>query len=162
MSNRPRGYYIGRHARYAISDENPAPLAPPAEGAGLTGVHDIPVQLWPSILPMFQQLGIERSNIPRFAPPAEPQNPTPQGWWHYPTPGIPLGHELAQQQQAPADLAQAGLALAQLGQPTQPAQQAPPQALLSSLTPQLAANTTTDPQFLRGLLGLLDSNSWSK
>jgi hypothetical protein len=73
---------------------------------------------------------------------------------------------LAQQQQAPADLAQAGLALAQLGQPQPTAdtvQQQTPQGLLSSLlTPQIAANTTTDPQYLRGPRGLLDSNSWSR
>jgi hypothetical protein len=133
MSNHPRSFYPG-------------------------GLTDTPINYWNMWLPMFQQLGIDPANIPKFSPPATlPQDSSP-GRYQFPANGIASNG--TQPQLSPAALTQAGLALAQLGQPTQPtwmAQQ--PQGLLS---PQIAANTTADPQSLRGLLGLLDSNSWSR
>jgi hypothetical protein len=115
----------------------------------------IPTQYWPLMLQIFQQRGIDPSNIPDFTAPPSPQGPGLPAWQR----SNPVYQV---DQQSPAALSQAGLALAQLGQPTQPtwmAQQQPqqqaPQGLLSPqgllTTPQISANTT-DLQYLRGLL----------
>jgi hypothetical protein len=143
MSNHPKGFYP-------------------------SGLTDTPINYWNMWLPIFQQLGISPDNIPRFAQPATPpQSPdTPAQRIRFMAPGMSPYNDLAQQQ-TPAALAQAGLQLAQLGQPTQPTwmalqpQQQTPQGLLSPqgllTTPQISANTT-DLQYLRGLL---DPTAWS-
>jgi hypothetical protein len=105
-------------------------------------------------LPIFQSLGISPDNIPDFAAPPSPQGPGLPAWQR----SNPVYQV---DQQSPAAQAQAGLQLAQLGQPTQPTwmaqqpQQQMPQGLLSPqgllTTPQISANTS-DLQYLRGLL----------
>jgi hypothetical protein len=134
MSNRPRSFYPG-------------------------GLTDTPISYWDMWVPFLQSLGINSDNAPRFAPPATPPQDSSPGRYQVPANGIASNG--TQPQLSPAALTQAGLTLAQLGQPTQPTwmAQQQPQGLLS---PQIAANTTADPQSLRGLLGLLDSNSWSR
>jgi hypothetical protein len=128
-----------------------------------TGPENTPIRDWDQWVPIFNQLGIDPANIPDFAPLPVPENPTQPGWWHYSFPGVPPGNDIASNgaNQSPAALSQAGLALAQLGQPTQPTwmaqqpQQQMPQGLLSPqgplTTPQISASTT-DLQYLRGLL----------
>ena len=95
MSNHPKGFYP-------------------------TGLTDTPINYWNMCLPMFQQLGIDPSNIPKFAPPATPpQSPdTPAQPIRFMAPGMPAGNDIANngaQQSPAAALAQAGLQLAQLG-----------------------------------------------
>ena len=117
------------------------------------GLTDTPINYWNMWLPIFQQLGISPDNAPRFAP-----SPVPDG------PGLPAWQRsnpvYQVDQQSPAAQAQAGLQLAQLGQPTQPTwmaqpQRQTPQGLLSPQgflpTPQ-TSSSTSDLQYLRGLL----------
>jgi hypothetical protein len=129
-----------------------------------TGPENTPIRDWDQWVPIFNQLGIDPANIPKFAPPATPpQSPDSPGWpIRFMAPGMSPYNDLAQQQ-SPA----AGLQLAQLGQPTQPTwmaqqpQQQAPQGLLSPqgfLTAPQIPSSTTDQQYLRGLL---NSISWS-
>jgi hypothetical protein len=115
----------------------------------------IPTQYWPLMLQIFQQRGIDPADIPDFAP-----SPAPEGEglpaWQRSNPVYQVD------QQSPAALAQAGLQLAQLGQPTQPTwmaqqpQQQMPQGLLSP-TGLLGARTDlpSEADRYRGLLAAM-------
>jgi hypothetical protein len=142
MSNHPRSFYPG-------------------------GLTDTPINYWNMWVPFLQSLGINSDNAPRFAPPATPPAgpDTPAQRIRFMAPEMSPYNELASSgaPQSPADLAQAGLQLAQLGQPTQPTwmaqqpQQQMPQGLLSP-TGLLGARTDlpSEADRYRGLLAAMN------
>ena len=125
-----------------------------------SGPESAPISYWHLWAPIFQQLGIDPASIPNFAPPAAPPADTsPPGIIRFMAPGMSPYNDLASNgaPQSPAALSQAGLQLAQLGQPTQPTwatRQQTPRGLLDA-----GAFAQSDPQQAelqrRRMMGLL-------